>query len=129
MKTARYNYEWKTAEEIIVNRLRKRNFRGWGETTLDDISDNAKPTDYAQAHELWLKLREAFNKEAATYQADAYDSELGSIGATEEREVLRSAWWNVLDGGSYGDHDTLTRIIEALHDGEKLETGVILFGN
>jgi hypothetical protein len=85
--------------------------------------------DSEAANELWLKLKEAFNAEAATYDPEAYDSVLGSIGEKERREVLRSAWWNHLNGDSYGDYYVLTGIIEALHDGETLETGTIVFGS
>lgn len=127
--TPQYNYDWTTADEVIAHRTTRRNFPGWGETTLVDIAGSAKVEDFRSAHELWLKLKDAFNAEAATYNKDAYNSKLGSIMEVERREVLRSAWWDTLDGDSYGDYGIITRIIEALHYGEKLETGIILFGS
>lgn len=133
MKTKNYEYEWTTADEILANKDQKRNFPGWGEMTLAGIAGfggrTVKTDDYKNAHELWLKLKEAFNTEAATYEPEAYNSELGSIGAVEQREVMRSAWWELLDGDNYGEYRVLTSIIEALHHGEKLETGEIIFGS
>ena len=58
-----YNYEWKTLDEIIKNKKTKVCFRGYSETSLDEITDGASNKDYKIAHELWLKLKEAFNKE------------------------------------------------------------------
>jgi hypothetical protein len=45
------------------------------------------------------------------------------------QEVMRSMWWDKLGGDKYGDYDRLTKIMEALHGGEQLETGVITFGS
>lgn len=124
-----YNYEWKTAEEVIANLHTKLKFHGWGMTTLAKITGTVKPNDYIKAHELWQKLKKAFNAEAAGYKEDDCNSELGSIGGVKNREVMRSSWWAALDGDSYGDYRKLTTIIEALHDGERLRTGVINFGS
>lgn len=71
----------------------------------------------------------AFNKEAATYEPEAYDSKLGSVGKVERREVLRTAWWDELSEYAEDEYYDITRIIEVLHDYEKLETGRILFGS
>ena len=38
-------------------------------------------------------------------------------------------WWDLFEGDKYGDYSTITRIIEMLHDGEELETGIIHFGS
>jgi len=124
-----YDFEWTTADEIIANKNKRQYFRGWGVTTLADISDNANDDEYRQAHELWLKLRDAFNAEAKHYDPETNSSRLGSIGDKKEREVMRSMWWEKLGGNKYGDYDKLTRIIEALHCGEKLATGTISFGS
>ena len=129
MKVKAYNYEWTTSDEIIRNRHAKRKFPGWGTLALTDIAGSANSEDFRKAHELWLKLKEAFNAEAATYDPEAYDSELGSFGGVERREVMRSAWWAALNGDEYGEYCVITSIIEALHHGEKLETGIILFGS
>ena len=51
-----YNYEWKTLDEILRNKKIKVCFRGYSETSLDDITDGASNKDYKAAHELWLKL-------------------------------------------------------------------------
>ena len=127
MKT--YDYEWDTIEKILENKDTKLEFQGWGETTISDVSDNARDEEYKKAHELWLKLKDAFNKESEIYDNPLYQSRLGSIGEKEEREVLRSMWWDFLNGDDYGDYRTITRIIELLHDGEKIESGTIHFGS
>ena len=123
-----YNYEWQTEEEIVANAHTKMSFQGGQETTLADIigTDNAKVL--RQAHKLWLKLKEAFNKEGEDYDPALCNSLLGSVGSKESREVLRSLWWAALNGDEYGDYAQLTAIIEMLHDGEDLQTGTIQFG-
>jgi len=125
-----YAYEWNTPEDIIANRNTKRKFGGWGDyNTLNKIADNPTEQECEFAHALWLKLKAAFNKEARHYDPETNMSRLGSIGEKSDREVMRSAWWDKLDGDRYGDYDRLTRIIEALHGGEQLETGRITFGS
>jgi hypothetical protein len=130
MATKTYNYEWKTAEKILANRKKELYFRGWGITTLDEIASSTNPEDFKNAHKLWLKLKRVFNQEAAGYvRNDFRTTMLGSIGDVETREVTRADWWRALGGDSYGDYDIITRIIEALHNGQMLETGEILFGS
>ena len=133
-----YNYEWKTAEDIIANRDTKRYFRGWGDyNTLNLIADNPTEEDCRNAHELWLKLKDAFNAEAENYVEEDFhpfyrQSRLGSIGPKNRREVMRSMWWDCLEAGkTYGEdkYDTYRKLIEALHCGEQLETGIIIFGS
>lgn len=124
-----YRYEWKTVDEIISNLHTRKRFEGWGTTTAAELTRITNPETYKQAHALWLKLQEAFDAEAATYEPEAYTSRLGSVGEVEQREVLRSDWWETLNGDSYGDYGELTLIIEFLHHGETLETGKILFGS
>jgi len=84
---------------------------------LNDYS----PIEIERAHALWLKLKEAFNKEAAHYDPETNTSKLGSIGNKANREVLRSMWWAALEGNKYGDYDKLTSLVESLHNGERLE--------
>ena len=52
---------------------------------------------------LWERLVKEFNDEAETYDPESYESLLGSIGPVEDREVMRSKWWQlfaaVLDEG------------------------------
>lgn len=134
MKT--YKFEWKTAEEIIANKGTKLVFSTWSKTptSLQEVLEEYRETEnideaIRKAHELWLKLEDRFNREAKGYDPELYQSRLGSVGDVERREVLRSAWWDVLDGDDYGDYDVLTLIIEFLHHGEKLATGTILFGS
>lgn len=124
-----YNYEWKTLIDVLKNKDTKVTFRGYSETTLNEITDGATDNDYKVAHELWLKLKEAFNAEAEIYNNKMFQSKIGSVGPIERREVLRSMWWDFVDGDSYGDYRVLTNIIEMLHDGEQLETGIIYFGS
>lgn len=124
-----YRYEWKTAEEIIRNLHTIRYFEDWGTTSIADLTGITNPETHRKAHELWLKLKEAFNAEAAAYEPETYNSKLGSVGEKERREVMRSEWWNELNGDSYGDYGELTLIIEIMHYGEPLETGKILFGS
>ena len=100
-----YNYEWKTADEIIANMNTLRRFSGYGTASVAEISDD--PDTIRKAHELWL----------------------GSIGDVTRREVMRSAWWETLGGDALGDYNTLTALIELLHNGEQLETGTIIFGS
>lgn len=76
-----------------------------------------------------MKLKDAFNAEAATYDPEAYDSNLGSVGAVDRREVLRTRWWDELSTYAEDEYDDITSIIEVLHDYEVLETGRILFGS
>ena len=128
--TKKYNYEWKTAQEIIANRNTRLYFEGWGMATIEQIAGSADNKDFESAHKLWLKLKDVFNDEAKGYDPNNYDtSKLGSVGPVGRREILRHEWWDILDGNNYGDYYTITRIIEALHHGEKLETGIILFGS
>ena len=75
-----------------------------------------------------VKIKRSFNK-AEIYDHELYDSKLGSVGPKEKREVLRTMWWDFFEGDKYGDYRTITRIIEMLHDGEELETGIIHFGS
>ena len=125
-----YNYEWTTEELIIANRGTERQFRGWGDwKTLNKIANNPTDQECSMAHALWLKLKDAFNKEAKHYDPETSLSRLGSIGTKNDREVMRSMWWDLLDGDRYGDYDKLTTIIEALHGGEQFETGRISFGS
>ena len=124
-----YNYEWQTDEEIVANTHTKRSFHGREETTLADIIGTDDAEVFRQAHKLWLKLKEAFNKEGADYDPALCNSILGSVGSKECREVMRSLWWAALNGDEYGDYDQLTAIIEMLHDGEDLQTGTIRFGS
>ena len=124
-----YNYEWQTDEEIVANAHTKRSFHGGEETTLADIIGTDDAEVFRQAHKLWLKLKEAFNKEGADYDPALCNSILGSVGSKECREVMRSLWWAALNGDEYGDYDQLTAIIEMLHDGEDLQTGTIQFGS
>ncbi|HZJ86080.1 MAG TPA: hypothetical protein VFC83_03065 [Erysipelotrichaceae bacterium] len=124
-----YNYEWKSLKDILENKKTLINFRGYRETSLDEITNGATDKDYEVAHELWLKLKDAFNKEAELYNNKLYQSKLGSVGPINKREVLRTMWWDFVDGDSYGDYRTIINIIEMLHDGEELETGIIYFGS
>ena len=124
-----YNYEWKSLKDILENKKTLINFRGYRETSLDEITNGATDNDYKVAHEVWLKLKDAFNKEAELYDNVLYKSKLGSVGSKNEREVLRTMWWDFVDGDSYGDYRTIINIIEMLHDGEELETGIIYFGS
>ena len=124
-----YNYEWQTDEEIVANAHTKMSFHGREETTLADIIGTDDAEVFRQAHKLWLKLKEAFNREGADYDPALCNSILGSVGSKEYREVMRSLWWAALNGDEYGDYDQLTAIIEMLHDGEDLQTGTIQFGS
>ena len=124
-----YNYEWKTAEEVIANIHTVVKFQTFGIGSVAEKTGVTEPETYRKAHELWLKLKDAFNAEASTYNPDAYDSKLGSVGKVERREVLRSAWWDELSEYSEEEYCDITSIIEILHHGEKLETGTIIFGS
>ena len=124
-----YNYEWQTDEEIVAKAHTKRSFHGREETILADIIGTDDAEVFRQANKLWLKLKEAFNKEGADYDPALCNSILGSVGSKECREVMRSLWWAALNGDEYGDYDQLTAIIEMLHDGEDLQTGTIRFGS
>lgn len=124
-----YNYEWKTAEEIINNMNTEVNFPTFGTGTLAKITGVTDENTYRKAHELWLKLKEEFNAEAKTYVPTAYNSKLGSVGDTKRREVLRACWWDALSNQDEEDYYDITSIIEVLHDHETLETGKILFGS
>jgi hypothetical protein len=97
---------------------------------------------------LWNRLVVAFNEEAKTYDPESYSSILGSIGEVERREVCRPNWWKTLGGEAliqsqsedrgmivcgkveegFDDYWEITHLIEEMHYGEHLETGVILFG-
>ena len=124
-----YHYNWDTADKIIENMETIVKFPTFGVGSLVKMTGIKNPETYRKAHELWLKLKDAFNAEAESYNPERYDSRLGSGGPVERREVLRSAWFDLLNGDSFGDYGELTIIIEILHDHEKLETGRILFGS
>lgn len=87
------------------------------------------PDVMENADKVWQKLKEMFNAEAAYYDPEDNISRLGSVGPVNRREVLRGEWWAAVGGSKYGDYKTLTSIIEEQHNGEKLETGTIIFGS
>lgn len=124
-----YKYEWKTADEIIANMNTVVKFPTFGVGSVVGKTGVTNPETYRKAHELWLKLKDAFNAEAATYDPEAYDSKLGSVSKVERREVLRTSWWDELSEYAEDEYYDITRIIEVLHDYEVLETGRILFGS
>ena len=140
-KVEKYDYSWDTPEKIIENIHTVREFPSWSKKTLAEISGTDNPEVYRVAHELWLKLKDAFNAEAEWYDENLCDSDqeaywddygyLGSVGPVEEREVMRGAWFDTVDeDGKYAKlYEPLTSIIEALHHHEKLETGTIFFGS
>lgn len=79
---------------------------------------------------LWERLVKEFNDEAETYNLEAYESLLGSIGPVEDREVMCSKWWQFVDGYLFDvDYNEITWMIEREHNGEKLATGRIHFGS
>ena len=124
-----YNYEWKTAEEVIANINTPIKWSKNMACSIAELTGETNPETYRKAHALWLKLKDAFNAEAKTYDPEAYSSKLGSVGEVERREVLRSAWWDELSEYAEDEYYSITSIIEVLHDHEKLETGRILFGS
>jgi hypothetical protein len=127
----KYNYQWQTIEQILANQNTKVEFSGRYATTLAEITDNAPETIYQEAHETWQRLKTKFNQEAPTYEPESYTSKLGSIGTVEDREVRRSAWWDECKGENAKEENyhQITRLIEVLHCGEQLETGIIRFGS
>ena len=98
---------------------------------------------------LWERLVKVFNEEAKTYDPEAYESSLGSVGNVERREVCRPDWWRTLGGEAliqarsddrglifngkvddgFDDYWEITHLIEEAHYGEQLATGKILFGS
>ena len=124
-----YNYEWKTAEEVIANINTQIKWSKHMVCSIAELTKETNPEIYRKAHALWLKLKAAFNAEAETYDPEAYSSKLGSIGEVERREVLRSAWWDELSEYAEDEYFKITSIIEVLHHGEQLETGTIIFGS
>ena len=124
-----YNYEWKTAEEVIANINTQIKWSKHMVCSIAELTKETNPEIYRKAHALWLKLKAAFNAEAETYDHEAYSSKLGSVGEVERREVLRSAWWDELSEYAEDEYFKITSIIEVLHHGEQLETGTIIFGS
>lgn len=129
----KYNYEWETINQVLKNKDTVCYFQGWGELSLRKLIDMFHPEttdeDIKNARKLWLKLKDAFNKEAQWYNENEYNSSLASVGNIKRREVCRPNWWDALGGDKYGDYRIITMIIEFLHNGEELETGTILFGS
>ena len=124
-----YNYEWKTAEEVIANINTQIKWSKHMVCSIAELTKETNPEIYRKAHALWLKLKAAFSAEAETYDPEAYSSKLGSVGEVERREVLRSAWWDELSEYAEDEYFKITSIIEVLHHGEQLETGTIIFGS
>ncbi len=124
-----YNYEWKTAEEVIANINTQIKWSKHMVCSIAELTGETNPETYRKAHALWLKLKAAFNAEVETYDPEAYSSKLGSVGEVERREVLRSAWWDELSEYAEDEYFKITSIIEVLHHGEQLETGTIIFGS
>lgn len=124
-----YNYEWKTAEEVIANINTQIKWSKHMVCSIAELTGETNPETYRKAHALWLKLKAAFNAEVETYDPEAYSSKLGSVGEVERREVLRSAWWDELSEYAEDEYYKITSIIEMLHHGEQLETGTIIFGS
>ena len=122
-----YNFEWKTVDEVLAHLHERRHFPGWGCITLAEKFGTDEDT-YRKAEIIWQRLKAAFNKEAKHYDPETNYSRLGSVGEVKEREVLRSSWWETINGDEIGDYE-LTYLVEALHYGEKLETGIIHFGS
>ena len=124
-----YNYDWKTAEEVIANINTQIKWSKHMVCSIAELTKETNPEIYRKAHALWLKLKVAFNAEAETHDPEAYSSKLGSVGEVERREVLRSAWWDELSEYAEDEYFKITSIIEVLHHGEQLETGTIIFGS
>lgn len=124
-----YKYEWKTADEVIANMHTTVVFPTSYIGTVAKWTGVTNPDTYRKAHDLWLKLKDAFNAEAATYEPEAHESVLGSIGKVGKREVLRTSWWYKLSEYAEEEASDIISIIELLHYNEKLETGRILFGS
>ena len=51
-----YNYEWKTAEEVIANIHTVVKFQTFGIGSVAEKTGVTEPETYRKAHELWLKL-------------------------------------------------------------------------
>lgn len=124
-----YNHEWKTAEDVIANINTPIKWTRNMVCSIAELTKETNPESYRKAHTLWLKLKDAFNAEAKTYDPEAYSSKLGSVGEVGRREVLRSAWWDELSEYAEDEYHKITSIIEILHHGEQLETGTIIFGS
>lgn len=124
-----YNHEWKTAEDVIANINTPIKWTRNMVCSIAELTKETNPETYRKAHTLWLKLKDAFNAEAKTYDPEAYSSKLGSVGEVGRREVLRSAWWDELSEYAEDEYHKITSIIEILHHGEQLETGTIIFGS
>lgn len=124
-----YNYEWKTEDEVVANIYTPIKWSKNMVCSIAELTKETNPETYRKAHALWLKLKDAFNDEAKTYDPEAYSSKLGSVGEVARREVLRSAWWDELSEYAEDEYYKITSIIEILHHGEKLETGTIIFGS
>jgi len=128
-----YNYEWKTVNDIISNLDTKVVFRDWDNevVTLREIFRRFESTDVLKdvkyTHSIWLKIKNAFNEEASSYDENAFDSVLQSTGSVCRREISSSKCWDLFGGDDYGDYSIIAAIIGILHHGEELETGTILF--
>ena len=83
-----YKYEWTTAEEVIANMDTVVKFPTFGVGSVAKKTGVTNPETYRKAHELWLKLKDAFNAEAATYDPEAYDSNLGSQARGFENKMV-----------------------------------------
>jgi hypothetical protein len=123
------DFKWETVGDYLTNKDEEVEVGLFGKTTLAKLVGSTGDDDFVQAHKLWIKLKDAFNREAKGYDPELFISRLGSIGEKNDREVCRAEWWRTLNGDKYGDYDILTTIIEFTHDGEKLETGTIRFGS
>lgn len=119
-----YQYDWKTVDQVMANLETPRRFNGVA-MKLSEISVHRE--DYELAEQIWKKIRKEFNREAKNF--DEENSIIGSVGMVKDREVMRTMWWNAFTDGGNENYETITSIIEALHDGEKLSTGRITFGS
>ena len=88
-----YNYEWKTAEEVIANINTQIKWSKHMVCSIAELTKETNPEIYRKAHALWLKLKVAFNAEAETYDPEAYSSKLGSVGEGERSLLCRFSFF------------------------------------
>jgi len=128
-----YNCQWKTVNDIISNLDTKVVFKEWDNevVTLREIFKRFESIDVLKdlehAHAVWLKINNAFNEEASSYDENAFDSVLQSTGFVCRREIFSSKCWELFGGDKFGDYSIIAAMIGILHHSEGLETGKILF--
>ena len=70
--------------------------------------------DIENAHAIYLNIKNAFNEEASSYDANAFNSVLKSTDHASRRKVSSSKSWEFFGGADYEDYSIIAAVIGIL---------------